>query len=213
MSWPLTVFWWRGGRRRTCRKPTKANGRTYKLQGHSHTEIKSPLGREVKHPRKTNTALRVAMTRMTENLLQHTYSKQNPELENYSAVLKRFFVELFHKNIRAKSPRFPQELLVRIWWKFPGTTRISFPSTQPLSVTPWMIASCSHTPHCQSLTINRSAHNKQCWLTSDRRVKTEQGSTGFFFSILSPVIGVRLCAAGQQIPSCSQLDLSHTEQE
>lgn len=118
---------------------------------------------------------------MTENLLQHTYSKQNPELENYSAVLKRFFVELFHKNIRAKSPRFPQELLVRIWWKFPGTTRISFPSTQPLSVTPWMIASCSHTPHCQSLTINRSAHNKQCWLTSDRRVKTEQGSTGFFF--------------------------------
>ena len=26
---------------RTCRKPTKAQGRTYKLRGHSHTEIKS----------------------------------------------------------------------------------------------------------------------------------------------------------------------------
>ena len=91
-----------GRRRRTCRKPTKAQGQTYKLQGHSHTkskslqlpssylELKKPLGREVKHLQKTDTALRVAMTRMTENLLQHTYSKQNPELENYSAVLKRF---------------------------------------------------------------------------------------------------------------------------
>ena len=102
-------------------------------------------------------------------------------------------MELFHKNIRAKSPRFPQELLVRIWWKFPGTTRISFPSTQPLSVTPWMIASCSHTPHRQSLTINRSAHNKQRWLTSDRRVKTEQGSTGFFFFFFSQFISCHRC--------------------
>ena len=92
-------------------------------------------------------------------------------------------MKLFHKNIHAKSPRFPQELLVRIWWKFPGTTGISFPSIQPLSVTPWMISSCSHTPRCQSLTINRSPHNKQCWLTSDRRFKVGAGLHRFFHFI------------------------------